>query len=253
MTAKHSGVAKLWLLNLVCNAALLAAAYFWLLIPDAHGWQVAVSGVAALVVIFCGVWLRAGTFAYCRLAEYRDTGTLWRAFRHALRHIIALAIWAAILATLVWAVWNLRSYTPQAGVWIRQKLNAGPPPRNVTRDLNWLIVLIVFFIIPAIWLPIASTVAATGFAKGTLQSWRVLKHLLYWLWLCVLLFIGIYVPYKVVWWIPNVDDLRQQAWSMGLRFFAAYLILITAWIALVWMVGARTEREVEASTTDEHG
>ncbi len=30
---------------------------------------------------------------------------------------------------------------------------------------------------------------------------------------------------------------------MGLRFFAAYLIVITAWIALVWMVGVRTERE----------
>ncbi len=41
MTAKHSGVAKLWLLNLVGNAALLNTVYCWLLLPDAHGWQVA--------------------------------------------------------------------------------------------------------------------------------------------------------------------------------------------------------------------
>ena len=251
MTAKHSGVAKLWLLNLVCNAALLAAAYFWLLIPDAHGWQVAVSGVAALVVIFCGVWLRAGTFAYCRLAEYRDTGTLWRAFRHALRHIIALAIWAAILATLVWAVWNLRSYTPQAGVWIRQKLNAGPPPRNVTRDLNWLIVLIVFVILPAIWLPIATTVAAVGFKfKRMAGSLRVLRRGLYWFWFCVLMLVGAYVPYKLVWWIPGLSDLRQQAWSMGLRFFLAYVLLISAWVALVLVGGTRVEREDEIVTTN---
>ncbi len=55
MTAKHSGVAKLWLLNLFGNAALLAAVYYWLLMPDAHGWQVAVSGAIAIVVVFFGL------------------------------------------------------------------------------------------------------------------------------------------------------------------------------------------------------
>ena len=102
MTAKHSGVAKLWLLNLVGNAALLAAVYFWLLMPDAHGWQVAGSALIAVVVIFCGLWLRTGTFAYFRVAEFRDNATVWRAFRHALRHMIALAVWAASFAVLVW-------------------------------------------------------------------------------------------------------------------------------------------------------
>src|SRR5271157_6470203 len=38
--ANRAGVARLWLLNLVANAAALTAWYFWLLIPDAHGWQV---------------------------------------------------------------------------------------------------------------------------------------------------------------------------------------------------------------------
>src|SRR5271157_5668409 len=114
MTAKHSGVAKLWLLNLVGNAALLAAVYSWLLMPDAHGWQVAVSALDAAVVIFLGLWLRTGTFAYFRVAEFRDNATVWRAFRLALRHIVALAVWAAGFAVLVWLLWNLRTYTPQA-------------------------------------------------------------------------------------------------------------------------------------------
>jgi len=73
---------------------------------------------------------------------------------------------------------------------------------------------------------------------------------MHWVWFCVLIFVGVYIPYKLVWWIPTLDDLRKQAWSMGLRFFAAYLILITAWIALVWMVGVRTEKE--EATTDLH-
>ena len=244
MSAKHNGVAKLWLLNLVGNAALLAAVYFWLLMPDAHGWQVGGSALAAVVVIFCGVWLRTGTFAYFRVAEFRDNATVWRAFRHALRHMVALAVWAAALAVLVWLLWNLRTYTPQAGVWIRQKLNVGPTPRNVTRDLNWLIVLIVWVVIPAVWLPIASTVAAAGFRlKRMARSLRVLRRPAYWLWFCALMLAGAYVPYKLVWWIPDLSDLRKQTWSMGLRFLLAYVLLISAWVALLLVIGTRVEKE----------
>lgn len=127
---------------------------------------------------------------------------------------------------------------------MRQKLNAGPPPRNVTRDLNWLIVLIMWLVLPAIWLPIATTIAAAGFRfKRMMRSLRVLRRPAYWLWFCALMLIGAYVPYKLVRWIPDLSDLRKQAWSMGLRFFAAYLILISAWVALLLVVGSHTEKE----------
>lgn len=244
MTAKHSGVAKLWLLNLFGNAALLAAVYFWLLMPDAHGWQVGVSALAAVAVIFFAVWLRAGTLAYFRVAEFRDNATVWLAFRRSMRHMVALAIWAAAGAVLVWWLWSLRTYTPQAGVWMRQKLGAGPSPRNVTRDLDWLIVLLVGLVIPAIWLPLATTIAAAGVRfKHLARSLRVLRRPGYWLWLCPLMLAGAYVPYKLVWWVPDLSDLRKQAWSMGFRFLLAYVILISAWISLLLVVGTRVERE----------
>jgi len=240
--ANRGGLVRLWVLNFFGNAAALAVWYVWLLVPDAHGWQVAGSLLAALCVIVLILWLRAGTLAYFRIAEFRNSGMVWRAFGHSLRHIVVLAIWGAMLAALLSLFWDLRTYTPQAGVLIRQKLNAGPPPRNVARDLDWLIVLIVSVIIPAVWLPIGSTLAAAGFSRGLVRSWRTLKQPMYWVCWCVLIFVGGYIPYKLIWWIPDLDDLRKQAWSMGLRFFAAYALLITAWIALVWMVGVRTER-----------
>ena len=55
--------------------------------------------------------------------------------------------------------------------------------------------------------------------------------------------IGAYVPYKLVRWIPDLSDLRKQAWSMGLRFFVAYVILITAFVALLLVVGSQVEQE----------
>ena len=100
-------------------------------------------------------------------------------------------------------------------------------------------------------MPVATTVAAKGFGQGLTRSWRVLKRPMYWVWFCVIVFMGVYIPYKLIWWIPTVDGLRKQAWSMGLRFLAAYLIATTAWIALVWMVGLRVERE--EVTTDSRG
>ena len=251
--ANRVGVAKLWLLNFVGNAAALAAWYLWLLVPDAHGWQVATSVLAAVCIIVLVVWLRAGTFAYFRLAKFRDSGGVWLAFRRALPHIGTLALWAVVLAAvLCFLIW-LRTYPPQFGVWLWQKLPQSlrfASARQLTQYANCLLWLLMLGAV-AKWLPIATTIAVSGFRKQALRSWRVLKRPMYWVWFCVLAFVGVYMPYKLVWWIPNLSDLHKQAWSMGLRFFAAYVLLITAWIALVWMVGVHTERE--DVTTDLHG
>src|SRR5271157_4069168 len=100
----RSGVLKLWLLNLFANAAALGAWYYWLLIPDAHGWQVAWSAVLAVLVIFSVVWLRAGTLAWFRVAEFRNQPAIGGAFRLGLRHIIPLAGWAALGAAIAWLI-----------------------------------------------------------------------------------------------------------------------------------------------------
>jgi len=247
MSAKHSGVAKLWLLNLVGNAGLLAAVYFWLLMPDAHGWQVGSSAVVAIVVIFFGLWLRTGTFAYFRVAGFRDNATVWRAFRHALRHMVALAVWAIFLVAIVLFLIFIRRYAPQFGVWFWQKapsfLRLGSP-RQVFHAADWLLWFLLWVLAPAVWLPIATTVAAAGFRlRRMARSLRVLRRPAYWLWFCALMLVGAYVPYRLVWWTPDLSDLRKQAWSMGLRFFLAYVILITAFVALLLVVGSRTEKE----------
>jgi hypothetical protein len=63
------------------------------------------------------------------------------------------------------------------------------------------------------------------------------------LWFCLLLGFGIYIPYKLVWWIPDLQTIRQQAWNTGLRFLLAYVIVVTAFLAVVWMTASRTNRE----------
>ena len=247
MTTKHSGVAKMWLLNLVGNALLLGAVYSWLLMPDAHGWQVAVSALDAAIVIFLGLWLRTGTFAYFRVAEFRDNANVWRAFRHALRHLVALAVWAILLAATVWLLIALRRFAPQFGVWFWQKspsfLRFGTP-KQIFHAADWVLWFLLWVLAPAVWLPIATTVAAAGLrVQRMARSLRVLRRPAYWSWFCALMLVGVYVPYKLVWWIPDLSDLRKQAWSMSLRFLLACVILISAWVALLLVVGTRVEKE----------
>ncbi len=238
----RTGVLKLWLLNLFANAAALGAWYYWLLIPDAHGWQVAWSAVLALLIVFGIVWLRAGTLAWFRVAEFRKQSVIGGAFRRGLRHVVPLLMWFALGAIIAWVLLSAGNYTPQFSVWIRQKVNAGPTPRTVMHNTDWLLFVLLWVVLPALWMPIATTIAAAGRAHFG-RSFRVLRQPLYWMLLCVLIGIGVWVPYKLVTWVPELNSLSAQAWSAGLRFAAAYIILITAFIALVWMVGERTDRE----------
>ncbi len=243
-TTNRTGIVKLWLLNFVANAVLLVVGYFWLLIPDARGWEVAGSALIAVIVVVFVLWLRAGTLAWFRVAEFRKQRTIWRAYRHALRHVPALSIWVLVFVLFAWMLWALQGYVPQFAVWLRQKLGAGPPPRNIMNELNWLLLLGVGLVIPALWVPMATTISAVGFQpEHIILSRRVWKRPLYWLWFCLIMGVGVYVPYKLIWWIPDLQTLRQQGWSMGLRFLLAYLIAVTAFIALVWMTALYTDRE----------
>ncbi len=240
----RSGVLKLWLLNLFVNAAALGAWYYWLRIPDAHVWQVALSAVLALLIVVGIVWLRAGTLAWFRVDEFRRRPGIGAAYWRGLRHVIPLAIWAALGACVMWIIVSAGNYVPQFSVWIRQKANAGPSPRNVMHGSDWVLFVVLWVVLPAVWLPVATTIAATGFSgRHIARSFRVLRQPLYWVSLCVLMGLGVWVPYKLVTWVPALSSLRAEAWSAGLRFAGAYLILITAFILLIWMVGERTDGE----------
>lgn len=243
-TTNRTGVLKLWLLNFVANAAALSVWYFWLTIPDAHGWQVAATAMIAVVTVASILWLRAGTLAWFRVATFRKESRIWNAYRHSIRFVTALGFWVLLFVLAEWMMWGLREYVPQTAVWLRQRLNGGPTPRNIMRDLNWLLLLVVVYVVPGLWVPIATTVAASGVHPGHLaRSRRVWRRPLYWLWFALFILVGGYVPYKIVWWIPELQTIRQQAWSMGGRFLLAYIIAISAGIAAVWMTGVYTERE----------
>jgi hypothetical protein len=158
---------------------------------------------------------------------------------------VAVLLWLIPFVILEWCLFLLRRYAPQFGVWFWQKsgIHIGSP-RATYHAADWLLLFLSFVVLPIIWLPVASTVAAVGLKPSRMsRSLRLLKRPVYWLWYVVLLVIGAYLPYKLVWWIPDVSSLNKQAWSAGFRFALAYLLLISAWVALLMVVGSRVEKE----------
>ena len=190
------------------------------------------------------LWLRAGTLAWFRIAEFRKDAGIWRAYRHSFatspRWLSGLLVFVVVAWMLLGSA-RLRSAVRSVA---RQKLNAGPSPRNIMNDVNWLLAcdrrLRAAGSLDAdryhgcsLWRP---SRASRAFAPSV-EHGRLLVVVL------LLLGAGLYVPYRLVWWIPELQTIRQQAWSMGMRFLLAYLIVVTAFIAIIWIAGMYTDRE----------
>lgn len=82
----------------------------------------------------------------------------------------------------------------------------------------------------ALLLPLAG-VAVNG-AQPALSSYR---HWWYWVAAIVLLVVGIYLPYRMMLWVPGVSGLALQMVSFTLRAAVGYLLLVTAWLMLAYV------------------
>jgi hypothetical protein len=133
------------------------------------------------------------------LLYYRNPGPIWR---ESLRRIPALAIWMAVLALAIWGSLRLK-----APAWI------------------WMLPAILL-------LPVAAQVTVEG-VRGL---FRIVWRPRYFPAAAVLIFGGAYLPYKLIGWHPQFSGLAMQTASLVVRFAAAYLLVVSAWLVLASLV-----------------
>jgi len=224
---------KLWLLNLVGNAALLACVYFWLLMPDAHGWQVGVSAVVASSSSSSSV--AAGRdVRLLPVGEFRDHATVGARFARVAAHGRA-AVWAVLMAAMELLLFRLRKFAPQfaCGSGRSRVLPALRRPAQVFHAADWLL----WFLIWVLCLRCGCLsdhgcgrrirIEADDALPARLAASRVLAVF------GALMLIGVYVR-KAGLVDTRPQQSKQQAWSMGFRFLLAYVILISAWVPCCW-------------------
>jgi hypothetical protein len=232
----RAATVKLWALHLVANAAVVAGAYFWLGIGDASALQLAATLLIGLLLVAFTVWLHGAVFTH-----FREPGLpLAQAFRTALRRLPLLILVAVFAAALYWALgWLLdHAYSPASNTasWLTLHLRRPVRPALILTIITWKVRVVEWWLVPALLLPLVAGIA------GTPAPFARLRQLTFWIGCPVLLLLTLYVPWRLIRWVPYDRGLGLEMASFVLRWLIAWLLFVTAWFAVVALAGGRALR-----------
>lgn len=255
---------RVWLLHVISNSVLLLLAYLFLVVPDRTRLQVMTSGLLATVLLCAGLWLHGATFMYFSEMHASGQARFRTAVRDMSRRLPPAIVWLLAVTVILLLVAKLEPWLYSISGLMRAKL---PFIRSMfsvqTTDsivaAKYLVLWAV--IVPVIFLPLFAAIARYGVAGWGSRGWRAvgrsLKNWRWWVAYVVLFCVGAYVPWRLAYWVPEVDTLGGEFASMIVRLKFAYLLAVTAWIlvisAVTWfsrdteVVPERRLQEVRAS------
>jgi hypothetical protein len=226
---------RVWLTQVVANALLLIAFFYWTRIPEATGRQFTLTVVAGLMIAFAALWLHSATFVFFSPASQGRFGT---ALRDSIACIPAFLLWTLIFGVVLFFIGGLWAYEEQAGGYARHLLplflRRAVSPRSMFSTAHWLVWFLYFFLWPILFVPVGAQVAVKNF-RGffSADAFRPIGRVRFWLTYLVCFLLGAYVPYRLAWMVSTKpSSLSAQEWSMALRLGFGYLLLVTAWLAL---------------------
>lgn len=240
-------IAWLCALHLFGNALILWLGYYWLGIGESDASHLAWSALVVLVFLCSGLWLH-GT----ALALFEHETTLNLAATSALRNLLPLSVIgiAAVMFYGVLAYWH-DSFAHTAFViasYTTMKLRRPVPPANVLRAFHGFIWVLRWLVVPMLLLPLAAAVANVGWHGFRARSLRRCTNLLYWLEVCALLLLAIWVPLKLLSWIPQFSSFWMQFSSFLGRLALGYLLFVSGLLSLEFLTSAGKPRFIQAST-----
>ena len=220
---------RLWLIQAAGNALLFWCAFAWLGIRDSRDWQLAETAVLGLLILASWLWLQDGTFVYC---GDRSQG-LWTAFRKSLKTLAIFSAVVIVFVVLCWALGKLDEPLTKAGErtasWLTFHLRKPIKPATWVRSYLAVLWGVRWIVLPALVLPVAAGAACNGLRGMGRRGRKV-----FWLEYLIALIAGLYVPSVLMGWVPKLTGTATQVISFGLRFGFAYVLVITAWLAMTF-------------------
>jgi len=223
------------LVQLLANALLLWLAFEWLSLSESTPLRLVWSAVAALAILALASWLHGATFAGFRGGA--EPGIV-PSFRTALRHLLPLVLMVlaavAIYAFLAW--WAGYSVNPSAKLasWLTLKFRKPVRPATVLRYFNAVLWMVRWVLLPADLLPLFSGVAARGWRGFDEFGWRRYSRL-YRLEVPLLALCALWLPLRLVDWVPRVSGFSMEMVSFCLRIAAAYFLFVGAAMVLAFL------------------
>jgi hypothetical protein len=235
----RAATVKIWALHLVANAAVVAGAYLWLGIGDASALQLAATVLFGLLLVAFTVWLHGTVFAHFREPDLPLSQTC----RTAFRHLLPLTVIAVVAVALYWLLgWLLdRAYPPAATTasWLTLHLHRPVRPALILSIMTWKVRVVEWLVVPVLLLPLVAAIAGQGWRGFAGKSFALLRRWTFWIGCPVLLLLALYVPLRLIRWVPYEGGLGLEMTSFVLRWLVAWLLFVTAWFALVALACGR--------------
>jgi hypothetical protein len=244
---------RLWLIQFLGNALLFLAFVWWLRIGVGHWWQLFGQFILIIAIGIATLLLHGGTLNYF-LSAHQDkdaakSALLVPAFKKALKHLPAIAVWAMIFFVLRGLIEKLDQYAvsfpgylrSEFPVWLRRMISE-PALDDI---YSGLVALLRWVILPGLLLPSALFCADRGF-RGfiALRDWgRTIRSFMYWLVLVFASILSVYCIGLIMDWKldPKTATLAAEKTSLAFRLLFSYLLGIFSWFLVCSMLGRRQQ------------
>jgi hypothetical protein len=117
--------------------------------------------------------------------------------------------------------------------WLTLKLRKPVKPETVQGIFHAVFWALRWIVVPALTLPVVSAIASRG------AAWR--RTLLYWIEAPVLLLIALWVPLKLVDWVPHMKSFSGEMTSFVIRAAVAYVLFVAGWLALAYVTARKPQ------------
>jgi len=235
--------------HLTGNAMLLYVGYRWLAMGESDGLHLAASILVLCVFIFGVLWLHGTTFAYFdRVARLNFRRAALRCLRHLLPLLTLAVAAAAIYVLLAWWRDSFHHRAFVMGSYATMTLRKPVSPSTVERWFHAFIWILRWVAVPVVFLPLAAGAALDGWAGIRWRSLRPLRRVTYWLEVAALLLCAIWVPLRLVHWVPHINSFSGQVASLVVRLGAGYLLFIAALLSLEFFTSSGRPRATQVNT-----
>jgi hypothetical protein len=242
-------ISSIGIAHLIGNALLLYLGYRWLGMSESDGLHL-LGSAAVLVIFILGVaWLHGTALTHFDRAATLSFRTAALRTLHHLFPLFVLAIAAAIIYGLLgWWHDSFQHNAFAIGSYSTMKLRKPVPPSAVERGFHVFIWILRWIVIPVIFLPLAAGAASEGWRGIRWRSLALGRRVLYWIEVCALLLCAIWVPLRLVHWIPLVDSFGGQFASFAVRLGIGYLLFVAALLTLEFFTSSGRPRATQVST-----
>jgi hypothetical protein len=206
------------------------------------------SACVALVIIATGCWCYGTAFAYFRA---QDPGRLAGVWKKTLRNLLPIAA-AAVLVVVIYVLlarWTAYSSEPAFKIASYLTLRFRKPirPSTVLRIFNVALWIVRWVVLPVLLAPMFSAVAADGWT-GLRSIGAFVRRRLYWIQAPLLTLCAVWVPLKLLRWVPHMHGFRMEMLSFTLRAGVAYLLFAVAGLLLAFVTSGGRPRFTQSNT-----